>query len=888
MSSEERDGRIVTFYSYKGGTGRSMLLANIAWILASGGKRVLMIDWDLEAPGLHRYFHPFLADKYMRTTPGLVDWVVEYQKAVSGLPAGTTAVPAALLAEHADLTSYLISLDLEAFAIEGMGSLHLLPAGRQDEGYPGRVNRFDWQHLYRDLGGFEFFEAVRQNVERLYDYVLIDSRTGVSDTAGLCTLQMPDTLVVCFTLNSQSIMGASGVARDVLSKRSSTQGKNRHSFRAFPVPTRIERGEKAKLDANRKSAIEQFKGFPTSLTGEAAERYWGRVEVPYESFYAFEEILAVFADRRGDVNSLLGSAERLTAFLTDDQIAEVAYLPDSTRKIICDKYVGSVTSRIDLSDSAEAVVAKLSPEEDCAARSLLLRFVYAHRTGITGLRRVPDGEIPQQCKPVLDRFIAEGIIVHREGLANGVSFSEMVDSELLTNWRRLAKWVLADREFIEWRTGMAAGADAWSGSDRDHSFLMRGRQLEAALAWVTQREKELTELEIAYVMESKSQENLDQKLQADRFASVESKLAEAETRRLADMEELRKEMRSRVAGPFFWRNLPGQSWREWLALHWVFTTVVGLLLVLGIAAGAWFAGTRLRTLVTPDGSGTTRKQRPSAPNPTADVPLANGNAKFDANDYRGAISEFTKAIEANPNSGLAYYRRGFAYEKLNDYFTEINDLTTALRLETANPDPETYFHRGYAYYMLKQYEKSEEDLTKAINLSPAYQDAYFWRGSAYYYSRKYQLAVKDFSAAVRINPADATSYLWLGESLSSYSAFSEAVQAYDAAIRLDPKYAAAYRGRGTTYSDMGKYDLALKDLDLAIQLDPKSAVAYNNRGWAYHLQGQSQKAIANFDQAIAVDPNYVLAYQNRANEKEKLGDKAGAMQDRQKAAQLNK
>ena len=49
-----RNGRIVTFYSYKGGTGRSMALANVAWILASNGTRVLTIDWDLEAPGLHR------------------------------------------------------------------------------------------------------------------------------------------------------------------------------------------------------------------------------------------------------------------------------------------------------------------------------------------------------------------------------------------------------------------------------------------------------------------------------------------------------------------------------------------------------------------------------------------------------------------------------------------------------------------------------------------------------------------------------------------------------------------------------------------------------------------------------------------------------------------
>ena len=53
-------GQIVTFYSFKGGTGRTMALANVAWILAANGERVLIADWDLESPGLHRFFQPFM------------------------------------------------------------------------------------------------------------------------------------------------------------------------------------------------------------------------------------------------------------------------------------------------------------------------------------------------------------------------------------------------------------------------------------------------------------------------------------------------------------------------------------------------------------------------------------------------------------------------------------------------------------------------------------------------------------------------------------------------------------------------------------------------------------------------------------------------------------
>src|SRR6059058_3441452 len=74
-------GRIVTFYSYKGGTGRSMALANVGWILAAAGKRVLMIDWDLEAPGLHRYFRPFLIDPDLAASDGIIDFVLQYATA---------------------------------------------------------------------------------------------------------------------------------------------------------------------------------------------------------------------------------------------------------------------------------------------------------------------------------------------------------------------------------------------------------------------------------------------------------------------------------------------------------------------------------------------------------------------------------------------------------------------------------------------------------------------------------------------------------------------------------------------------------------------------------------------------------------------------------------
>src|SRR5215211_1822427 len=96
MDQASGQGQIITFYSYKGGTGRSMALANCACLLARGAiqtpgerdtpKRVLAIDWDLEAPGLHRYFQSLLRDapeKLFRTQPGVVDAFVAFDEATA-------------------------------------------------------------------------------------------------------------------------------------------------------------------------------------------------------------------------------------------------------------------------------------------------------------------------------------------------------------------------------------------------------------------------------------------------------------------------------------------------------------------------------------------------------------------------------------------------------------------------------------------------------------------------------------------------------------------------------------------------------------------------------------------------------------------------------------
>jgi MinD-like ATPase involved in chromosome partitioning or flagellar assembly len=329
-SAPPRQGKIVTFYSYKGGTGRSMALANVAWILATNNQRVLLVDWDLEAPGLHRYLYPFLEDKQLTSSLGVINLVQEYQSTVIKDVTSTTGaqtLPAAWYEERADILRYTTEL---TFPFEGSGKIHFIPAGTQDASYATLVNRFNWQQLFDKLGGFHFFEAIKKQMRAEYDYVLIDSRTGVSDTSGLCTVQFPDDVVVCFTLNNQSTEGASAIASSIHAQRQ--PGDSPGPVQIWPLPTRIELAEKLKLDRARERARALFDPFLNNLTMRERDAYWGSVEVLYQPFFAYEEVLTAFADLPGQSHSMLSSLERLVSMFTRSSVTGMKLLAEKLRK----------------------------------------------------------------------------------------------------------------------------------------------------------------------------------------------------------------------------------------------------------------------------------------------------------------------------------------------------------------------------------------------------------------------------------------------------------------------------------------------------------------------------------------------------------------------------
>ena len=308
-------GSVVTFYSFKGGTGRSMALANIACQLArqQADAEILMIDWDLEAPGLDRYFQGQIGG-LTQTQPGLIDFF-ERADHLSGDPGDPGRPEDPALIDSIDPQAYMVRT--------GPGNLWLMTAGRFDGSYPRRVSTFNWEAFYTRRPGF--FGVFAAWLSQRFSHVLIDSRTGITDTSGICTMLMPEKLVVVFTPNHQSLDGALSQVRRATEYRLASG--DMRPLAVFPLPSRIEQSEPArKADWRRGRAEAGIRGYQRGFEAlftdiYALERcdldhYFDEVQIQYVAPYAYGEAIATLIEDERDRLSLASSyarfAERLT------------------------------------------------------------------------------------------------------------------------------------------------------------------------------------------------------------------------------------------------------------------------------------------------------------------------------------------------------------------------------------------------------------------------------------------------------------------------------------------------------------------------------------------------------------------------------------------------
>ena len=196
----------ITFYSYKGGTGRSLSLANAAVYLANLGFKVVAMDFDLEAPGLHYKLSRNVDGSPLSVTKGVVDFIDDY------LDDGQVSSP---------ITDFIVQVPVSD---SDKGKVYLVPAGQvPSRDYWAKLSRINWYDLFyseQAIGVQLFMELRARIVEELKpDFVLIDSRTGITEMGGVATTLLADKVICLVLPTPENLEGSRAVLRSLKKMR---------------------------------------------------------------------------------------------------------------------------------------------------------------------------------------------------------------------------------------------------------------------------------------------------------------------------------------------------------------------------------------------------------------------------------------------------------------------------------------------------------------------------------------------------------------------------------------------------------------------------------------------------------------------------------------------
>jgi MinD-like ATPase involved in chromosome partitioning or flagellar assembly len=185
---------IATFYSLRGGVGRSTSLAYTAHILASKGQKVLCVDMDLEAPGITALFGK---EKEIQEDTGLVPLLIAVDQG-----------------ETPDIAKHLVRIS-ETY------DLYCLPAGRTGANYARQLRFIDPESWYREERNplRELLDRLRSDLPFTPDVILLDARTGITQMSGPLLFDLSDISIIVFFPHPQARTGTGALVKALLAAK---------------------------------------------------------------------------------------------------------------------------------------------------------------------------------------------------------------------------------------------------------------------------------------------------------------------------------------------------------------------------------------------------------------------------------------------------------------------------------------------------------------------------------------------------------------------------------------------------------------------------------------------------------------------------------------------
>lgn len=187
VQDDKTELQVISFYSYKGGVGRTIALIQTAYNLAKAGKRVLLLDLDIEAPSLHNIFAERVNDELKGVKYGIIEYL--YRAVVQK-------------DKNQTIDDIFCSLQLEDVA----GEMMLIPALKtMDKDYIYQIGRLQTQQVQEQNVFKEIFEYAREVFD--IDTIMIDTRAGFNQWGSLSLLSLSNQVIFVAYPNAENIEG---------------------------------------------------------------------------------------------------------------------------------------------------------------------------------------------------------------------------------------------------------------------------------------------------------------------------------------------------------------------------------------------------------------------------------------------------------------------------------------------------------------------------------------------------------------------------------------------------------------------------------------------------------------------------------------------------------
>lgn len=195
---------------------------------------------------------------------------------------------------------------------------------------------------------------------------------------------------------------------------------------------------------------------------------------------------------------------------------------------------------------------------------------------------------------------------------------------------------------------------------------------------------------------------------------------------------------------------------------------------------------------------------------------ARAEARLAANDYLGALEDYSAAIKARPENASYYTNRGNVKYKMKDYEGAIADFDKSISIDSSNAS--VFYNKGMVLLRTKQYSEAVEAFHNCTQADPQNIKALYYKGLSQYQADLGEEALQTFAAVNAVDPNNDNAYFYSGLIHYKAKAFDLSKASFEEATIADPKNEKAWYYHGISAFNLQEKEIACASWEKAKEL----------------------------------------------------------------------